>query len=285
MGQDNSKQGVEYQTIVGEEVLEMQEIATAEEVVEEQAIAKEEVVEELTIVEEVAEEIAIAEEVVEEMAIAKGGVRWPSLPLVEETATAEEAMEEVATNGQVDDEKVAFVVVVDGVAEVVEEMTSFDMELGKAERDQPEVKVLENKVVVKDQDVVKEVAKEVVKELEQKLEKLGTLNRLEEAVASLRVEKGEVLGKLAEEVARVQELAAAAVARCHACAAVLAAPVYQCKAGHKVCSGCRERAEVVRRKVLGRKRPSCPSCSSVIMGRDEGLEELVARVAAVLEQI
>jgi len=279
MGQDNSKQGVEHQAIVGEEVLEMQEIATAEEVVEEQAIAKEEVVEELTIVEEVAEEIAIAEEVVEEMAIAKGGVRWPSLPLVEETATAEEAMEEVH------DDKVAFVVVVEGVAEVVEEMTSFDMELGKAERDQPEVKVLENKVVVKDQDVVKEVAKEVVKELEQKLEKLGTLNRLEEAVASLRVEKGEVLGKLAEEVARVQELAAAAVARCRACAAVLAAPVYQCKAGHKVCSGCRERAEVVRRKVLGRKRPSCPSCSSVIMGRDEGLEELVARVAAVLEQI
>jgi len=193
-------------------------------------------------------------------------------------------MEEVANAGQVDDEKVAFVVVVDGVAEVVEEMTSFDMELGKAERDQ-QVKVLENKVVVKDQDVVKELAKEVVKELEQKLEKLGTLNRLEEAVASLRVEKSEVLGKLAEEVARVQELAAAAVARCHACAAVLAAPVYQCKAGHKVCSGCKERAEVVRRKVLGRKRPSCPSCSLVIMGRDEGLEELVARVAAALEQI
>jgi len=284
MGQDNSKQGVEYQTIVGEEVLEMQEIATAEEVVEKQAIAKEGVVEELTIFEEVAEEIAIAEEVVEEMAIAKGGIRWPSLPLVEETATAEESMEE-ATAGQVDDEKVAFVVVVDGVAEVVEEMSSFDIELRKAERDQPEVKVLENKVVVKDQDVVKEVAKEVVKELEQKLEKLGTLNRLEEAVASLRVEKGEVLGKLAEEVASVQELAAAAVARCRACAAVLAAPVYQCKAGHKVCSGCRERAEVVRRKVLGRKRPSCPSCSSVIIGRDEGLEELVARVAAVLEQI
>jgi len=270
MGQDNSKNGMEHLASVEEVVLEMEEIATVEEAVEEQVMA---------------------EEVVEEIAICEGGVKWPSLPLVDETATAEEAMEEVAGAKEVEElaiakgageavevveEEIAFVEVVDGVAEVVE-MAAFDVEeLGEGGKDQPEVLVKKD---VKEVEKGADVSKEVVKELEQKLEKLATLNRLEEEVASLRAEKGEVLGQLAGAAARVEELATAAVARCSACAALLAAPVYQCKAGHKVCSVCRERVEVVRRC------PSCPSCTAAILGRDQGLEELLARVARVLEQI
>lgn len=277
MGQDNSKDGMEHLASVEEVVLEMEEIATVEEAVEEQVMA---------------------EEVVEEIAICEGGVKWPSLPLVDETATAEEAMEEVAGAKEVEElaiakgvgeavevveEEIAFVEVVDGVAEVVE-MAAFDVEeFGKGGKNQPEVLV--KKEDVKEVEKGADVSKEVVKELEQKLEKLATLNRLEEEVASLRAEKGEVLGQLAGAAARVEELATAAVARCSACAALLAAPVYQCKAGHKVCSVCRERVEVVRRVVLGRRRPSCPSCTAAILGRDQGLEELLARVARVLEQI
>ena len=88
--------------------------------------------------------------------------------------------------------------------------------------------------------------------------------RLEEEVASMRSELRSELVKSRTSIA---------IPECPICFEELRAPrrVVTCGRGHKVCEGCSRRPEVAA--------AGCPdNCGAAMVGRDHGMEELIARI-------